>query len=250
MSAKGTLFLTGGSRGIGAAIVLEACRQGWDVAFTYVANVDKAEEVRQSCRAIDPERKISHFELDVRDPERVDQVCDQALELLGGVDALVANAGISLNGLAYSTSDADWRTVIDTNLTGTFQVCRALLPEMVANRRGRIVMMSSVTARGASGQAAYAASKAGLEGLAASLAKEYGPKGITTNVVVPGYFDTDMTRETMSRELAAFALEYCPLRRLGTLDELSKTVLFLVGESAGFINGDAIRVTGGLDWAP
>jgi NAD(P)-dependent dehydrogenase (short-subunit alcohol dehydrogenase family) len=245
-----SLFLTGGSRGIGAAIVKEACRSGWDVAFTYVAHRDDAQAVIDSCREIDPSRTVRYWKLEVRDASRVDEVVDEVVEAFGGIEAVVANAGVSLNGLAYTTGDDEWRTVIDTNLTGTFHVCRAFLPELVARRSGRIVILSSVTAGGASGQAAYAASKAGLEGLAATLAKEYGPKGITTNVVVPGYFDTDMTREGMSEDLSRFAVSYCPLRRLGTLDEIARTVLFLVGEGAGFINGAALRVTGGLDWAP
>jgi NAD(P)-dependent dehydrogenase (short-subunit alcohol dehydrogenase family) len=243
------LFVTGGSRGIGAAIVREACRQGWNVGFTYVEQREKAEELVHSCEGLDGS-DVRFWKLDVRDEALVDAVADEVIETFGGVDAVVANAGVSLNGLAYTLGDDAWRTVIDTNLTGTFHVCRAFLPELVARRSGRIVILSSVSAGGASGQAAYAASKAGLEGLASTLAKEYGPKGITTNVVVPGYFDTDMTREGMSEELSRFAISYCPLRRLGTLDELAKTVLFLTGEGAGFINGGAIRVTGGLDWAP
>jgi 3-oxoacyl-[acyl-carrier protein] reductase len=157
---------------------------------------------------------------------------------------------VSLNGLAYALTDDDWKTVIDTNLTGSFFVCRAFLPEMVARRAGRIVLVSSVTAGGASGQAAYAASKAGLHGLAATLAKEYGAKGVTANAVAPGYFDTDMTREGMSSDLSAYAREYCPVKRLGALPELTRTILFLCGPDAGYINGAVVPVTGGLDWAP
>jgi NAD(P)-dependent dehydrogenase (short-subunit alcohol dehydrogenase family) len=141
--------------------------------------------------------------------------------------------------------------VIDTNLTGTFHVCRAFLPELVAARGGRIVVLSSITAAGASGQIAYASSKAGVQGLARTLAKEYGPKGITANVVVPGYFETDMTKgEAMAETLKRFALDYTPLRRLGRLDELAQTILFIASDGAGFINGAVIPVTGGLDWAP
>jgi NAD(P)-dependent dehydrogenase (short-subunit alcohol dehydrogenase family) len=254
-----TLFITGGSRGIGAAVVVEAARAGWNVAFTYAAREDAAREVAEAARSAvgeargagDGNGSVRYWPLDVRDPEAVDGVADEVIAAFDGVHAVVCNAGVNLNGLAYSVQDDDWRTVIDTNLTGSFHVCRAFLPELVASRKGRILVMSSITAGGASGQIAYAASKAGLQGLARTLAKEYGPKGITTNVVVPGYFETDMTRgEGMADNLKTFALEYCPLRRLGELDELARTILFLASDGAGFINGAVIPVTGGLDWAP
>ena len=243
------LFVTGGSRGIGAAIVEEAARAGWDIGFTYVNDAAAAESVAVAAR--EHGATVEYWQLDVRDSAAVDSVADIALSTLDGIDAVVCNAGINRNGLAYSMSDEDWGAVIDTNLTGSFYVCRAFLPELVANRSGRILLMSSIAAAGATGQAAYAASKAGLQGLAQTLAKEYGPKGITTNVVVPGYFSTDMTRgEGMAESLREYAITYCPVRRLGELDELAKTILYLCGESAGFINGAVIPVTGGLGWAP
>jgi NAD(P)-dependent dehydrogenase (short-subunit alcohol dehydrogenase family) len=259
-----TLFITGGSRGIGAAVVMEAARTGWNVAFTYASREDAAKEVAAAARSAAEHASASgadganggaglvrYWSLDVRDSDAVDRVADEVIQEFDGVHAIVCNAGVNLNGLAYSVQDEDWRTVIDTNLTGTFHVCRAFIPELVAARRGRILVMSSITAEGASGQIAYASSKAGLQGLARTLAKEYGPKGVTTNVIVPGYFETDMTRgEAMSDTLKAFALEYCPVRRLGELDELARTILFLASDGAGFINGAVIPVTGGLDWAP
>lgn len=253
-----TLFITGGSRGIGAAVVVEAARTGWNVAFTYAAREDAAREVVETaCRAVleagcaSGTGQVRYWQLDVRDAAAVDSVAARVIDAFGGVRAIVCNAGVNLNGLAWTVHDDDWKTVIDTNLTGTFHVCRAFLPELVAARWGRILVMSSITARGASGQIAYASSKAGLQGLAQTLAKEYGPKGITTNVLVPGYFETDMTRgEAMADSLKAFALEFCPLRRLGQLDELARTILFLASDGAGYINGAVIPVTGGLDWAP
>jgi 3-oxoacyl-[acyl-carrier protein] reductase len=243
------LFVSGGSRGIGRALVLAAAEAGYDVAFTYRTREDEAASLLDEVSRTAPDRKVCAFALDVRDSDAVDRVADAALEALGRIDAVVANAGVSVNGLAYSLTDEDWSTVLDTNLTGAFRVCRALLPELVARRRGRIVLMSSVSAGGATGQAAYAASKAGLVGLGQALAKEYGAKGVTTNIVAPGYFDTDMTRETMDAERTGFAMKFCPLRRFGQLDELTSTVLFLLSPGAGFINGTVIRVTGGLDWA-
>jgi NAD(P)-dependent dehydrogenase (short-subunit alcohol dehydrogenase family) len=162
----------------------------------------------------------------------------------------VANAGVNVNNLAVSMSDAEWTTVIDTNLTGAFYVCRQFLPTFLGNGFGRIILISSIGAHGVSGQANYAASKAGLLGLSAALAKEYGRKGITSNVVIPGFFDTDMTREGMSESNRSFWLQYCPVGRVGDLGEVSKVVMFLASAAASFVNGQALGVTGGLDWAP
>lgn len=246
---KQRMFVTGGSRGIGASIVVAAAKAGWDVGFTYVNNQAAAEQVAEQARA--EGARVEYWKLDIRDSSAVDAVADEMAIAFDGVDAVICNAGVNINGLAYSMSDEDWSTVIDTNLTGTFYVCRAFLPELIANKGGRILMMSSITATGASGQIAYSASKAGLQGMAQTLAKEYGPKGVTTNVLVPGYFDTDMTRgEGMAETLREFAITYCPQRRLGELNELAQTVLFLCSDGAGFVNGAVIPVTGGLGWAP
>jgi len=245
-----TIFVSGGSRGIGRAIVTCAAKAGWNVAFSYVTRRDMAESLMVKLANDVPDIAVKAYALDVCDADAVDAVADAVLTDFDGVQAVVPSAGISINGLASSLSNANWNTVINTNLTGAFHVCRAFLMEMVAQRDGRIVLISSISATGASGQAAYAASKAGLEGLGKALAKEYGPKGIRTNIVIPGYFDTDMTRETMSTQLSEYAIQYCPLRRLGELDELANTVLFLISEGGGYINGESIRVTGGLDWAP
>lgn len=250
MTSTRTLFITGGSRGIGRAAALEAIRQGWQVAFTYVNNPEGAQETITQAKAIRADAAIRAWALDVRDSSAVDAVADSVLSHFNGVHAVVPNAGVSVNGLAYSLTDDDWKSVIDTNLSGAFYVCRAFLPELVANRWGRILFVSSIIAGGATGQVAYAASKAGLIGMATSLAKEYGPKGITTNVVAPAYFATDMTRDTMSEGLVDYANKFCPMRRLGSLDELAKTMLFLLSDGAGYINGETVRVSGGLDWAP
>src|SRR5581483_6363918 len=128
----------------------------------------------------------------------VEEVGDRVLSDFGDVHVVIPNAGTNINGLAANFSDEDWHTVIETNLSGSFWVARHFLPTMVANKFGRLIFVSSLGAGGVTGQAAYAASKAGLYGLAKALAKEYGRRGITSNVVVPGFCDTDMTREGMS----------------------------------------------------
>jgi len=243
-------FVTGGSRGIGEAIVLDAIREGHDVAFTYLNRHEQALQVIERARCLRPEAKCRAYQLDVRDSSAVEKVGDQVLDEFETVHAVVANAGVNVNNLAVSMSDEEWRTVIDTNLSGAFYVVRYFLSTFLGTGFGRIILVSSIGAYGVSGQANYAASKAGLLGLSAALAKEYGRKGITSNVIVAGFFDTDMTREGMSESNRNFWLQYCPAGRVGELGEVSKAVLFLASDTASFVNGQAIGVTGGLDWAP
>ncbi len=236
-------FVTGGSRGIGAGIVREAVAQGHKVAFTYVRDEDAA-------IAVAKETGAKPYRLDVKSSAEVEAVGDRVLEDFGTVEVIVSNAGINANNIAISMSDEEWRSVIDTNLTGAFYVCRQFLPTLIGQRFGRIVLIASLGTTGVSGQANYCASKAGLLGLSAALAKEYGKKGITSNVISPGFFETDMTRAGMSEANRAFWLQYNPLGRLGELPELAKLVAFLASPGAGYINGQEIRVDGGLGWAP
>ena len=243
-------FITGGSRGIGEAIVLEAVRQGHDVAFTYRSNREAADAVIGRAKDIDPERKVASYQLDVRSSDAVEEVADRVLDDFDTVDVVVPNAGIAINGLAANMPDEEWQEVIDTNLTGAFYVVRQFLPTLIGNRFGRIILVSSMGRGGVSGQAAYAASKAGLIGLCRTLAKEYGRRGITTNAIVPGFIETDMTVERMSDDNREFWMQYCPMQRLGSLSEVSKVVCFLASPGAGFINGHSVDITGGLEWAP
>jgi NAD(P)-dependent dehydrogenase (short-subunit alcohol dehydrogenase family) len=180
----------------------------------------------------------------------VESVADEVLDEFDTVHAVVCNAGVNLNGLAANMTDDDWKFVIDTNLTGSFYVVRQFLPTLIGNKYGRIILMSSLGRNGVTGQANYAATKAGLCGLSATLSKEYGRRGITSNVVAPGFFDTDMTRQDMSDSNKDFWMKYCPVGRIGDPKEVSSVVLFLASEGASYVNGTVIDVTGGLDWAP
>jgi NAD(P)-dependent dehydrogenase (short-subunit alcohol dehydrogenase family) len=243
-------FVSGGSRGIGAAIVVEAARRGHDVAFTYARDEAAAIAVAKKCAEIHPEGRYRTYQLDVRRSADVEVIGDRVIDDFDTIDVVVANAGINHNNLVVSMSDEEWASVIETNLSGAFYVVRQFLPAFLANRFGRIVLISSLGATGVSGQANYCASKAGLLGLSATLAKEYGKKGITSNVVSPGFFETDMTRAGMSEANRQFWLQYCPLGRLGELPEIAELVAFLVSPGAGYINGQEIRVNGGLGWAP
>ena len=243
-------FITGGSRGLGAGIVLDAIRMGHDVAFTYVRNEEAAQKVVAQAKEIAPERMCKAYAMQVADPASVEVATDAALEDFDTIEVLVNCAGVNRDNLVVSMSDEEWAEVIATNLTGPFYVIRQLLPAFLANRFGRIVNVSSIQYNGGTGQANYAASKAGLHGLTKTLAKEYGRKGITANVVVPGFFDTDMTRETMPQQNKDYWKQYCPMPkgRMGKISELAGTVNFLASEAGGFVNGEVINVTGGLNW--
>lgn len=243
-------FITGGSRGLGAGIVLEAIRAGHDVAFAYRSDAAAARRVEAQAQELRPGCRCRGHQLDVGRSDEVGAVAERVLDELDTVEVVVSCAGINRANLVVSMSDEEWHAVMATNLHGPFYVARAFLQAMIASRFGRIINVSSIQHSGAAGQANYAASKAGLHGLTQTLAKEYGRRGITANVVVPGFFDTDMTRETMPQQAKDYWAQYCPMPkgRMGTLAELAATVLFLAGPGGGFINGQVIPVTGGLDW--
>lgn len=244
-------FVTGGSRGIGAGIVLQAIEEGHDVAFTYLRNKTAADSVIARAKEIRADAKCLAYAMHVGDSDQVTKVGDQVLEDFDDdIRVLVNCAGVNRDNLVVSMSDGEWADVIAANLSGPFYVIRQFLPTLLANRFGRIVNISSIQNNGGTGQANYAASKAGLHGLTKTVAKEYGRKGITANVVVPGFFDTDMTRETMPQQNKDYWKQYCPMPkgRMGDIREIAKVVTFLAGPGGGFINGEVINVTGGLNW--
>jgi 3-oxoacyl-[acyl-carrier protein] reductase len=247
MAQSRTIFVSGGSRGIGADLVVAAARAGHDVAFTYVAHADAAQKTLDLAREAAPERTVRAYQLDVRDPSAVERVGDAVLADFEHVDVVVANAAITRVGLAFSLSNEDWKDVLDTNLSGAFYVSRQFLPSMLAQRWGRIVYMSSVAAYGMAGDVAYCATKAALIGLCKAMAKEYGRKGITSNALVLGLFATDMSNEASDRNWA-FYREHSPVGRPGRTDEISAAVLYLVSDASGFVNGQTLGLTGGLDW--
>jgi NAD(P)-dependent dehydrogenase (short-subunit alcohol dehydrogenase family) len=243
------IFITGGSRGIGYQVVMMALARGHDVAFTYNNPETDVAKILEEAKRIAPDRKCKGYQLNIRNAADVVRVTDQVLDDFDDIDTVINNAGINKNNLAFSMTDDEWLDVIDTNLNGTFYVIRQFLPVFLANRKGHFVTVSSIAKDGISGQANYSASKAGLVGLSGAIAKEYGQKGITSNVVVPGMFETDMTKASLSNQLKDFWMLHCPLKRMGKLEELAEVILFLGSDAASFVNGQAISVTGGLDWA-
>lgn len=232
--------VTGGSRGIGRAIVLALAEAGYHVAFSYAANQSAAQEVEQEASNFGV--KVLAVQSNASDPAQAQAFISQAQQAFGRIDALVNNAGVTADGLLMRMSDADWDRVIDTNLSGAFYTCRAVSRIMLKQRAGSIVNISSVVGvYGNAGQANYAASKAGLIGLSKSLAKEFGSRNVTVNVIAPGFIVTDMTEDVAKDKL----LEHIPLGRIGEPEDIAKTVLFLI-TSGSYITGQVIHVDGGL----
>lgn len=248
--AEKNVFITGGGRGIGRTVVLKFVAEGWGVAFTYGSQKAMADETLAAAEALRPGAKIKAYGMELKNPDQIEKVCDQAIKDFGTITAVVNNAATLRNGAAVMMSNEDWNEVISVDLSGPFFVDRAFLMHMVSNRKGHFIHMSSLAAGGSSGQINYAAAKAGLDGLSQTLAKEYGRKGITSNVVTVGYVPTDMTKDHMSNQLQAFWLEHCPAKRVGTAEEVAALVHFLTTEPASFISGENIRLTAGLTYAP
>jgi 3-oxoacyl-[acyl-carrier protein] reductase len=244
------VFVTGGSRGIGREIVLKFVNEGHHCAFTYVANKAAADKVLAEAKESRPQAVVKAYALDLKDSPAIEAVVERAIGDFENIDAVVNNAAVVRNNAAALMSDDEWNEVIQTDLSGPFFVIRSFLMHMLSNRSGRIINISSLAQDGTSGQANYAAAKAGLIGLTKTLAREYGAKGITTNVVTVGYVETEMTRDHLADKLHDIWMQYCPMKRIGTAAEIASLVHYLTTPEAGFINGEVIRVSGGLTYVP
>ena len=234
-----TVFITGGSRGIGAACVRAFAAAGWQVAFTYRVS-------RESAGALADKTGALALCADLHEEAAIRRAAAEARGHFGAPDAVVCNAGIAEQKLFQDITDVDWHRMLDVNLLGAVRTIRALLPDLLHRKSGSIVTVSSVWGQvGASCESHYAASKAALIGLSKSLAQELGPSGIRVNCVAPGVIDTEMNAmhsgDTM-RELAT----QTPLGRIGTAAEVADSVLYLCSERASFITGQVLGVTGGF----
>lgn len=235
----GSVFITGGSRGIGAACVRAFAEAGRLAAFTYSARRDKAEALAAETGAL-------ALCADSADRDAVENAVKTARESLGAIDTVVCNAGIAQQKLFQDIMDDEWLTMLNVNLMGAVRTIRAALPDMLHRQKGSIVIVSSMWGeRGASCESHYAASKAALIGLSKSLALELGPSGIRVNCVAPGVIDTNMNAMHGGDVMQSLADE-TPLERIGRADEVADSILYLCSEKASFVTGQVLGVTGGF----
>jgi 3-oxoacyl-[acyl-carrier protein] reductase len=245
LSFKGkTVLVTGGTRGIGRAIVEHFARAGARIAFTYRSSQQDADNLKADLEAQGSE--VMDFQADAASFEAAEAVVSDIISAWGQLDVLVNNAGITRDGLLLRLREEDWDAVLETNLKSIFNFSKAVYRPMMKQRQGKIINISSVVGvSGNPGQTNYAASKAGMIGFSKSLAKELGGRGIQVNVVAPGYIETDMTSELPEAAREAM-LGGVPLKKAGQPQDVAAAVLFLASPAADYITGHVLHVDGGL----
>jgi acetoacetyl-CoA reductase len=245
MSDKRVAVVTGGARGIGAAITEALARDGVHVSAGYSSNRAAAEELAEKLTA--EGLSVSMHQGNVGEPADCRRVIDEVLAAQGQIDYLVNNAGVTVDKTVRNLTVEDWHAVLRINLSGAFYMTKAVLEHMLERRFGRIVNISSTIGQtGNIGQANYSASKAGLIGFSKSLALETARKGITVNCVAPGFIDTDMFA-AIPQEVVDKIVTTIPVGRLGQAREIARAVQFLLDDAAGYVTGSVLNVNGGLD---
>ncbi len=241
-----TVLITGGSRGIGAGIVREAVREGANVIFTYLNSEAEALALAEEIASQYPKQRCEARQCDVADTRAMQALVQNLVEQFGKVDGLVNNAGISRDGILARMSREQWDSVIDTNLSSMFTATQPLVLQMVKQRGGSIVNISSVVGvYGNAGQTNYAAAKAGIIGFSKSLSAEIAPYNVRVNVVAPGYIRTDMIA-MLDQDTVDYVRSRISVRRLGTVEDVAPLVCFLLSDKTCYITGQVIQVDGGI----
>jgi len=239
---KKVAIVTGGSRGIGKAIVFQLIEDGAKVVFTYVKSDEAASEILDDVKQKNGE--IVAVKADVRDYAEAHRVVTETVKRFGTVDILINNAGITKDKALMMMDPEEWREVIDTNLTGYFNMAKACIVTMLKQKSGNIVNVSSIAGVvGLPRQVNYSSAKAGILGLTKSLAKEVGSYNIRVNAIAPGYIETDMTKDLKEKEKSITRI---PAGRFGTPEEVAKAISFLVSDASSYITGQTIKIDGGL----
>ncbi|PLR84179.1 beta-ketoacyl-ACP reductase [Bacillus canaveralius] len=237
-------LVTGASRGIGREIALELARQGASVAVNYSGSEARANEVVDEIRALG--REAFAVQADVANSDSVAAMVKETFEKFGKLDILVNNAGITRDNLLMRMKEEEWDDVINTNLKGVFLCTKAVTRQMMKQRSGRIINISSIVGvSGNAGQANYVAAKAGVIGLTKTTAKELASRGILVNAVAPGFISTDMT-DKLSEEVKAEMLKQIPLARLGEPGDIARVAAFLASDDCGYMTGQTLHVDGGM----
>lgn len=237
-------LVTGGSRGIGKAIVEAFAREGAKVAFVYNSAKEAADSLVKALEL--DQREAWAIQADVKSKAAAEKVVEDILEKWGRIDILVNNAGVIRDGLLATMSEDDWRTVIDTNLNSVYNFTQSVMRPMMSQRSGRIINMSSVASEmGNQGQTNYAASKGGINGFTKCLAAEVGRRNITVNAIAPGFIETDMT-QAVRNAAEADIKKATSLRRLGTPEDIANAAVFFAGPESSYVTGQVLEVDGGL----
>ena len=239
-----TVLITGASRGIGRSTAISFASKGFQVALNYYVDTAAAEKTAEIVRSFGVFAEV--FRADVSNSAAVSAMVQEVVERFGSIDVLVCNAGIAQQRVFQDITDEEWSRMIGVHLSGTFYCCRAVLPQMIQRKEGRIITLSSMWGvTGGSCEVHYSAAKAGIIGLTKALAKEVGPSGITVNCVAPGVVKTDMCADYDEQTLEALRQE-APLGRLGTSQDVADAIEFLASDKAGFITGQVLSPNGGI----
>ncbi len=231
-------LVTGGTRGIGKAISIHLKKAGYKVVSVYQRNSESAE-------AFEGETGIPTYQLDVSNYKACQEVVHEIVKKHGPIDILVNNAGITRDGVLHKMTQENWNDVIQINLNSCFNMCREVIEPMRERGFGRIINISSINGqKGQFGQTNYSAAKAGMIGFSKALAQESATKGITVNVIAPGYIETDMVKK-MPEDILSRITNQVPIGRLGKPDEVARTVVFLASDEAGYITGTTLSINGG-----